>query len=141
MNVNLSFQGVRAAAYIPSRLKVSQIVNDILKKEKARVRGDINVIFVDNKVIRSINKKFLGEKGETDVIAFPYESDETFGDVFISIPVAQANAKRFGQTPRTEIVRLLVHGVLHLLGYDDHRPKDYQAMWKRQEELVARYAL
>lgn len=118
-------------------MNVDRIIKAVLQREKIRVKGDVNVIFVDNKTIRRLNKQFLGETGLTDVIAFPYETDEVFGDIYISIPVARQNAKRFKEPYERELTRLVVHGLLHLLGYDDHLPNDYKRMWARQESLVA----
>lgn len=72
------------------------------------------------------------------MIAFPYD-DGPFGDIFISLPMARYNAERFGSTYKTEVVRLIVHGLLHLLGYSDHKKKEKEKMWQVQEKLVARF--
>lgn len=114
----------------------------MLKKERPSARGEINVVFVDNHVIRQLNKKFLDESGTTDVIAFPYDNwtdpSIPIGDIYISFREAQFNARRFDDTVKRELVRLVVHGLLHLLGYDDHKPADRKRMWARQEKLVER---
>lgn len=138
------------------RAALSKAVLATLKSERSKAtgrvrnrgpvlgRGEINIVIVDRAGIRRLNKKFLDETGDTDVIAFPYEpapgADTPYGDIYISAPVAEENAKRFGDDPRRELVRLAVHGTLHLLGYDDHRPADKKIMWARQEKLVEELA-
>lgn len=115
-----------------------------LRSEKQRPWGEIHVILVDERAMRKLNWRFLKERGSTDVIAFPYEKEGaekrglTMGDVYISIPDARRNAKRFQEPFLRELVRLIVHGTLHLLGYKDHPAKQRHVMWAKQEALVER---
>lgn len=123
------------------RAALTRAVTAALRSEKSKARGEINVILTDRANIRRLNRKFLDHKGDTDVIAFPYENPsagEPFGDIYISVPVARDNAKRFHDETTRELVRLAVHGTLHLLGYRDHSARDHAEMWKRQEKLVER---
>jgi probable rRNA maturation factor len=113
----------------------AQIARRVLRAEKINTHREINVVFIDNKTIRSLSRRFLGEDHDTDVIAFPYESGP-FGDIYISLPMAKYNAARFNENYKTEVVRLIIHGTLHMLGYDDHQPKAKKIMWQRQEKLV-----
>lgn len=133
--------GISSRRGLLSEKEVARAVRQALQGERKRIRGEFNVIFVDNQTIRRLNRRFLGERGVTDVIAFPYESETAglpAGDVFISVPVARKNAAAYGEPPSRELLRLVVHGVLHILGYDDHRPSDRKRMWKRQESVVER---
>jgi probable rRNA maturation factor len=144
VKVNLALRGVRRKSFFPSPSQTSKIVANVLRSEKARARGEINIILTDKPTIRRMNKTFLDEAGETDVIAFPYTTvpetvNQAFGDIYIAAPVAEENAERFGDSPRRELVRLIVHGLLHLLGYDDHGVQDRKKMWKRQELFVDRW--
>ena len=107
----------------------------MLTSEKSKLSGEVNIVFVDNPHIRKLNKNFLNENGETDVIAFGYDEG---ADVFISVPVARGNARRFDDTPARELIRLVVHGLLHVLGYTDHKSGARKIMWKKQEHLVNR---
>jgi probable rRNA maturation factor len=129
-------------APFPLRL-AGRIAHGVLKSEKKSTRREINIVFVDNKKIRSLSKRFLDEDHDTDVIAFPYDdvpsSDGPFGDIFISLPMAKYNAERFGDDYKTEVVRLIIHGTLHMLGYDDHNPKKKKVMWAKQEKLVQKF--
>lgn len=133
-----------SSSLVPSPEHVVRVVKTVFSFERARPRGDVNVIFVDNKTIRTLNKRFLDEPGNTDVIAFPYEPppgrvrDAVFGDIYISVPVARENARRFEEEAGREVTRLIVHGVLHLLGYTDKKAALRKRMWSRQEALVER---
>ena len=124
------------------RRALSLAVMAVLKSERSKARGEISVILTDRANIRRLNRQYLDHAGDTDVIAFPYErSDamsgaEPFGDIYISVPVARDNAKRFHDDAERELIRLAVHGTLHLLGYKDHSKRDHAEMWKRQEKLV-----
>lgn len=116
------------------RLSVPRIVRFVLRAEKTRSRADVSVVFVDKKKIRRLNRQFLNEKGDTDVIAFPYDGDG--GDIFICAAVGAENARRFKEPYERELTRLVVHGTLHLLGYADEPKKERDKMWARQEPIV-----
>lgn len=122
---------------------VKKAVKSVFKSERTPLRSAINIVFVDGKTIIRLNRQFLNEKGLTDVIAFPYESSSAheskllpFGDVYVCVPVAIDNARRFGDTAKRELVRLVIHGTLHLFGYTDHGGAAKKKMWAKQEKLV-----
>jgi probable rRNA maturation factor len=121
-----------------------RIVRAVFKQQKKKWRGDVNVVFVSNKTLRTLSKTFLRKDHFTDVIAFPAalstgpDQNENFGDVFVSVEQARINATRFGDTWQRELIRLVVHGTLHLLGHDDHQPAARKKMWTAQETLVAK---
>lgn len=102
----------------------------------------LSVTFVGRRRIRSLNRRFLGRDRETDVIAFalPGAPGPLVGDVYCAPEVAARAARRFGVSPREELRRLVVHGVLHVLGYDHPAgaARTRGAMWKRQERLLRR---
>lgn len=98
---------------------IGKLINRILKREKAK--GKINVKLASDKEIRKLNRKFRGKDKPTDVLAFPFGEDGVLGDIAISIDTAKRNAKRFGVSFKEEFKRLVVHGTLHLLGYDHGR--------------------
>jgi probable rRNA maturation factor len=125
---------------LPSNGTLKKIFRVVLSREKKSLSGEWNVLFVDDKRIRALNKKFLDENDTTDVIAFPYDaapaSDAPRGDIYICVDEAVRNAKRLGESVPRELKRLVIHGLLHILGYDDHRPADRKKMWARQEYYV-----
>ena len=122
-----------------------------LRLPEARVRRlvrrligtrSLSIAFVTNAVIRKINRKYLGHDFATDVLSFPLGSSpsgaprEVFGELVISAEYAASEAKARGIPVDEELLRYVAHGVLHLLGYDDHDPKSKARMWKRQEREV-----
>ena len=109
-----------------------QLVKKIVKAEKAA--GQIDVSLVNDRVIRKLNRDFRKKDKPTDVLAFPYGKDElsagVIGDVIISRDTARRNARRYGASYQQEMKRLVIHGVLHVLGYDhgkemSHAEKTY----------------
>ncbi len=103
--------------------KNKKVIKDWLKtviQLENKVLGDINVIVVSDGELLDINKKFLKHNYFTDVITFNYnDNDVVSGDIYISLDRINENAKKLKDTPETELNRVIVHGVLHLLGYDD----------------------
>jgi len=95
-------------------------------------RKNLSVAFVTNAAIRRINRKFLRHDFATDVISFPLGTD-LVGELVISAEFAVAEAARRRIPVEEELLRYVAHGILHLLGYDDHRPADRKRMWTRQE--------
>ena len=107
--------------------KNKKVIKDWLKtviQLENKVLGVINVIVVSDEELLDINKKFLKQDYFTDVITFNYnEKDVVSGDIYISLDRINENAKKLKDTPETEFHRVIVHVVLHLLGYDDKTSK------------------
>jgi probable rRNA maturation factor len=104
--------------------------------------GDLTVVITDDARLHQLNREYLGVDAPTDVLSFPAsETDpETgaryLGDVLISIPRADAQAKSAGHPLESEVQLLVVHGVLHLLGYDHAETGEKAKMWKAQSEIL-----
>ena len=104
----------------------------------------MSVAFVTDRAITTMNAKHLRHRGATDVISFgfdrPTRRDPVVGDIYIAPKVAARNAKASRRPVREELVRLLVHGTLHVLGYDhpEGPARVRSAMWRRQESYVRR---
>ena len=124
-----------------SRLKARQVVENVLRAERVP-KALISIAFVANRQIASLNRKHLGHAAATDVISFGFgraaPREPVVGDIYIAPEIARKNAGASGVSLREEIIRLLVHGTLHVLGYDhpDGKGREGSAMWKRQEQLV-----
>lgn len=128
-----------ASARKPAAIR--QAVLAALKIEKAKDRGELNVIILERKRMREMNRMFLSHGHDTDVIAFRYDPDRRkpdapFGDVYISAYMACLQAKQLKHTVLEEVLTLAVHGTLHLLGYDDHTLRQRRAMFKRQDQIL-----
>jgi probable rRNA maturation factor len=121
--------------------KTAQAVLDALEFPE----GELSVLFVDDPEIEALNKKYLNREGPTNVIAFPMLdgsfSDITpklLGDVVISVDTAQKEGESAGISAEGRIVELLIHGILHLFGYDhEEGGKEALEMEKKSQELVA----
>ena len=108
--------------------------------------GEIAIHLVDAKRMASINEQFLQHEGSTDVITFDYaeyEKDETkgstlSGEIFISVPDAVEQAEEFGTSWQSEVARYVIHGLLHLKGYDDLEPSARRLMKREETRWVRR---
>ena len=124
-----------------SRLKARLVVESVLRAERVP-RALISIAFVANRQIASLNREHLGHAAPTDVISFGFARHTphgpVVGDIYIAPEVARQNASASGVSAREEIVRLLVHGTLHVLGWDHPNAtgRERSRMWKRQEQLV-----
>ena len=121
---------------------VRRVIAMTLATEKSRKRF-VSVLLTDDKEIRAINKKFLKHDFATDVISFEAgpgclagKEADYLGDVVVSVAMARSTARDLGIPWRQELARYLVHGTLHLLGYDDQDVLRRKKMLRRQEDLV-----
>ena len=101
----------------------------------AGVSGEVHVLLTNNREMRSLNGRFRGKHGPTDVLSFPAEptvSNGFAGDVAISAEFAASNARLLGHSPAEEVKILALHGVLHLAGYDHEKDQGEMAQRERQ---------
>lgn len=121
---------------ISFKLKDKALNNKWLKMVAAselRKIGDINIIFCSDNYILDVNMKYLQHDYFTDIITFDYcEKDFLSGDLFISIDSVRENALFYGTEFPAELNRVMVHGVLHLIGYDDHTEEDIKTMRSKE---------
>ncbi len=88
-------------------------------REELRLNGrEVSVCFVSDRVIARMNSHFRGKQGTTDVLSFSSDCSDILGDIAISPETARRNARRFGRALPEELRVLILHGVLHLMGYD-----------------------
>lgn len=137
-NVAVQAEGVRSPVALSRLAAVGELV---LRAEKAPA-ALLSVTLVSRRRIAVMNRKHLGHAGATDVISFGFRdpAGAVIGDVYICPEVASENAKRHGVRVREELMRLVVHGTLHVLGHDhpEGESRTGSPMWKRQERLLAR---
>ena len=96
--------------------------------------GDVNVIFCSDNYILDINLKYLQHDYYTDIITFDYcEGDRLSGDLFISIDSVRENSEFYKTEFADELNRVIVHGLLHLIGYDDHSEEDIATMRSKED--------
>ncbi|MEJ5172618.1 MAG: rRNA maturation RNase YbeY [Hydrogenothermaceae bacterium] len=119
---------------------IKDITTEILKSLNL-YNVEISITLTDDETVRQINRDWRGKDKPTDVLSFPMDETvgyryKVLGDVIISIPFAKRQAHQIGLTEREEILRLLIHGILHLLGYDHERSEeDERIMFEIQDKL------
>ena len=125
------------------RGRVERVVVSVLRAERVR-EAEVSVTFVTNRRMAALNRRHLGHAGATDVISFGFApvaaGAPVTGDIYIAPAVARRNARAHGAGIREELLRLVVHGTLHVLGHD-HPIDDARTtspMWRRQERLLLR---
>jgi probable rRNA maturation factor len=119
--------------------EVAALVRVVLTAERRR-HASISIAIVDQAAIHAINRSHLGHDWPTDVISFPLSEptdDILAGELVISGEMAATTAAEFGADPRDELALYIVHGLLHLCGYDDLSEGDASAMRRREGELLA----
>ena len=105
-------------------------------------QGDLTLVLTDDEQLRGLNRDYRGIDASTDVLSFPAsETDpETgtpyLGDVLLSIPRAEEQARAIGHSLADEAQLLIVHGILHLLGHDHGEPQEKEKMWQAQHEIL-----
>lgn len=106
---------------------------------EGRGAGEVSLTLLDDDAIAGLNRTYLGREGPTDVIAFSLgDASSPTGDVYVGAGQAARQAREYGVTLEEELVRLAVHGTLHVLGYDHPEGEErvHSPMFVRQEELV-----
>ena len=104
--------------------------------------GDVTYIFCSSEVHRKMNIDFIGHDYFTDIITFDYselEEGVVSGDIFIDVETVADNARIYGVTAREEMLRVVVHGVLHLCGQKDKEPEDEKEMHRKEDKYLAMY--
>ncbi len=124
---------------ILSDKKIVEIVFFIFKVKK--INKEVSVNLIGDKKMRELNKKYRHKDKTTDVLSFPSVEftgveKQDLGDIFISIPQIKRQAKNFGIQEKEEFIRMLVHSILHLLGYDHYKKNEALLMYNEQEKIV-----
>lgn len=112
-------------------------------REEGAPEGEIGIIFVDNDHIRELNRTYAKADSVTDVLAFSMQEGKggefahnLLGDVYVSWDKAAEQAREYGVSLQSELFRLAIHGVLHLLGYEHGEKGSAQAMRQREEHFL-----
>lgn len=106
----------------------------MVAESEVKKLGDISIIFCSDNYILDVNIKYLHHDYFTDIITFDYcEGNVLSGDLFISIDSVRENAVEYGTEFEDELNRVIVHGVLHLIGYDDHTEEDQKEMRSKED--------
>jgi probable rRNA maturation factor len=134
--------------------EIEKLLNFAAQKENVEENSEVSVTFVSNERIHEINREYRDKDAPTDVISFAMEEigegeieligvelPRVLGDIIISIPRAEEQAKEYGHSFIRELGFLSVHGFLHLLGYDHMVKEEEEKMFSRQKDILDDYGL
>ena len=129
-------EGVRFR--VPHASRLPEWISRVIRKHKKHT-GEINYIFCSDRYLLKLNREFLHHETFTDIITFPAteEKNVVSGDIYISVERVRQNAAVFKTTFRNELHRVMIHGVLHLTGYDDHSAAEKKKMRSLEDEALA----
>jgi probable rRNA maturation factor len=131
---------------VVKRRSLSTLARQTLAAEQVEGPLVLSVAIVDNRTIRSLNRRWLGLDAATDVLSFALgrhqrlDDDRILGEVVIALPTARRQASEAAHSLDDELAHLLVHGILHILGYDHETKGDARRMRTREESLLGRTA-
>lgn len=121
---------------LENEINYSDWIDRIIREEQRNL-GQLDYIFCNDDYLLRLNREYLKHDEYTDIITFDYGDDNTIsGDVFISIPRVYDNARLFEMGPGHELLRVIAHGVLHLIGYKDKTAGERIVMRAKEEEMI-----
>jgi len=119
--------------------EIKRFLEKVIRDEK-KIPGDLVFILINDKKMLEINSKFLKHDYYTDVISFDYSAEEKInGEIYMSVDTIRENSFRYKSGMDEELVRVMIHGVLHLCGYSDGNKDDRDKMFARQELKVSEF--
>ncbi|MFH1837944.1 MAG: rRNA maturation RNase YbeY [Candidatus Kuenenbacteria bacterium] len=122
---------------------IKKIVQEVFKKMKFKEKAEISIIFVGEKKIKQLNKKYRKINKITDVLSFGLwkleGTQNNFGEIFICYQKIIKQAKIFKHSVFQELKIILIHGILHLLGYDHEKKRDWEKMREMEEKLFKNF--
>jgi rRNA maturation RNase YbeY len=119
---------------VPGKRILRRWLENAIRQEKG-VPGAINYIICNDDYLFKMNKKYLKQKTLTDILTFPMADDgnTVSADIYISIDRVRDNSKRFKVQVKKELARVMIHGILHLMGYDDHSDEGMLKMREKED--------
>ncbi|GHU86625.1 endoribonuclease YbeY [Clostridia bacterium] len=135
------------------QLLVRRCCNAVLQEERVKLPAEIGINFLDNEHMQALNKEYRNVDAATDVLSFSLGEDGVYeknletggtmlGDVAISLEMAMAHAKRYAHSFEREVGFLVVHGILHILGYDHEKGLlEAEEMHKKEETIMSKVGL
>lgn len=123
---------------LPQKGKSRDWINEIFRRERKKC-GIINFVFCNDAFLLDINKRYLNHSTFTDIITFDLSTDKKYlnADIYISIERVKENAKTFKSLFKVELYRVMSHGVLHLIGYNDKSPQETLIIREREDFYIS----
>jgi rRNA maturation RNase YbeY len=124
---------------LKERIRIKNWINETIIRENSNP-GIINFIFTSDKYLLEINKQYLSHNYFTDIITFNYcEQNIINGDIYISICTVKSNSRKFNVTFTEELHRVMIHGILHLLGYEDKKEEEKVKMREKENQYLEKF--
>ena len=124
---------------LKNRRKIKSLIKDIIEEEN-KIMGDINYVFCTDNYLLEINSKYLNHNTLTDIITFNFcENKKISGDILISLDRIKENSSIFDQSFNKELYRVMIHGILHLIGYSDKSSKEKERMRKKEDYYLINF--
>ncbi len=150
MNKRIDIHAKSQFRALVNKAWVRKIVRQVLKAEELAYPYDVSLVFTDDEKVKRLNRDYRGVDEPTDVLAFyllphrqfdssfvlPPDGITRLGEVVVSYPQATVQAKQQGHSTERELALLVIHGILHLLGYDHEEPDREEEMRTREKELL-----
>jgi len=118
---------------------VSSVAESVIQELRPKDDRQINVVLTNDRVIHKLNRAFRKIDNPTDVLSFGYEDEDLLGEIVISLETVKRQAREYGHSYMYELIFNLIHGVLHLCGYDHEDPEQERTMMELQEALIKRH--
>lgn len=132
----ISFSSANIDFELDDTIKVKSWISDTIKAQNKRV-GAIGYLFCDDAYLIDVNRQYLNHDTYTDIITFDYVGDDVIsGDILISVERVEENAKLFNVTFDHELHRVIIHGILHLLGQGDKTNEEAAEMRRKEESAL-----
>ncbi|MGA3012608.1 MAG: rRNA maturation RNase YbeY [Bacteroidales bacterium] len=126
---------------LKDKIHIRRWLDSVILEEKKKP-WYINIILTNDEYLFELNKTYLQHETFTDILTFPYQEEDKniiSGDIFISINRVKENASIFKQDFEMELRRVMVHGVLHLIGYNDKGKKEKELMTKKEDYYLEKF--
>jgi probable rRNA maturation factor len=125
---------------LKSKKKAIKIVLKTIIADHKKKLNQIDYVFVNDEELLKINQQALSHDYYTDIITFDYgEGDKIESEIYISLDRVEENATNFNETFHVELIRVIIHGVLHLVGYKDKTKKDKEMMREKENQYIEQY--
>lgn len=136
----IQFSYFQTSFKLSNSKKTTAWIERVVKTEKSRI-DSLSYVFCSDRYLLGINQEYLGHNTLTDIITFDYSESLKLldGEIYISVPRVRENAKKLDVDFHLELHRVIVHGVLHLLGYTDKTAAEKVTMRKREEKYLKEF--
>ena len=142
MIMKINFFNENIKFVLKNKIILRNWITSVIEEEKITAES-INYIFCSDKYLLEINLKFLNRDTLTDVISFNYNeiNEPIQGDIYLSVERIKENSLILGQPFKNEIYRIMIHGLLHLIGYKDTKPEEKLLMTKKEDYYLSKLSL